>query len=86
VIRRGRHSIPLVWTWQGMVALVVAVNVSLAWAVVLVIGMVSDQPVSDAGRNMIETIGGGLITIVAGYMGYQVGAATTAAAQEEEAE
>ena len=57
-----------------MVALVVAVNVSLAWSVVLVLGMISDHVISDAGRNMIETIGGGLITIIAGYMGYQTGA------------
>lgn len=61
------------WSWPGAVALVLGASLAGGWAAALVIAAIHPQPTSDAGLDLLGSLGQTMAGAVAAYLGYQVG-------------
>lgn len=57
------------WSWHGLAGVILALCVGIGWAVALIATAVKNGPVTDAGAQILNTIGGGLIGAVATWIG-----------------
>lgn len=57
------------WSWHGLAGVILAACVGLGWSIALVVTSVKNGPVTDAGAQILNTIGGGLIGAVATWIG-----------------
>ena len=73
---RGRFD------WAGACALTLATGLAVGWGgtLLLISGPWDPDPISDAGANLLATIGGAMVGAVAAYLGVQ---ASTRSRQRE---
>lgn len=58
------------WSWAGVIVLVMSIAISVAWAVSVTVLVVKGQPISDQVGSALNGIGGALVAMVAGYLGW----------------
>ena len=73
----NRHRARPPWSWPGVVAVLLAGSLGLGWAGALIIAAIHPMPTSDAGLNLLGSLGQTLAGAVAAYLGYQIGAGTS---------
>lgn len=57
------------WSWHGVAGVILSACVGIGWAASLIVTSVKDGPVTNAGAQILNTIGGGLIGAVATWIG-----------------
>lgn len=63
----------MTWSWQGAAAVIVAAPLAVGWSVAVVVAAMDPTPISADASALLATVGGGLVTVVAGFVGAEYG-------------
>lgn len=74
------------WSWPGAVALVIGSCLGFGWAAALIVSAAVPAPVSEAGLNMLSSLGQTMAGAVAAYLGYQIGSSGHGAGRRDQRE
>jgi hypothetical protein len=58
------------WSWAGLTVLILSICLGGGWATALIMSVSSrTPPITDSTKDLLGTVGGGLVGVIAAYIG-----------------